>query len=891
MKYILWLLFLLTTAVYGQQIIKDLTVQDFKVESVVKGSKPCPLMTQTQRDAIGSPLNGQCIYNTTTSKLNVYNGTVWKAAGGGVDAWATATVYAVGDLVIQANQIYQCLVAHTSGVFATDLAALNWEEISQGVTSHLDLTDIGTNSHATIDSHISSTSNPHSVTKSQVGLGSVVDADTTTTANITDSSNKRFMTDTQETNLDNQSGTNTGDNSVNSLYSGLASSKQDTLISGTNIKTINSNSLLGGGDIVIGELLTKNSTDSAVATTQLDVPHNQLTTTATGIRRLETGNANVLIDPNLEAVTTSWSTYADAAGAAPIDGTAGTANITVSNSTSSPLEGLSSLLLTKDAVNRQGQGISIPFTISNSSKGRVLQASFDYQIASGTFADNDLSVWVYDVSNARMIQPAPYLIKNSGIIERFAVEFQTAIDSTSYRLIIHQGSTSALAYTVKFDNFNVGQQAKLYGSAVTDSVSFTPTSPNSSLGTLTSVQCSWKKVGGEAVLDYKVTVGTTTGSEARLSLPAGLVSADTSIIPSIRNADGFVVQAGTGDIHNVLIEPSSTYLTFGLQKSGVAAGLTKVAGSTLAASSATLSFTARVPIQGWSSSQIFSSDADTRVVSFNASTTGTKSLSPNGSAVKVPFDLVSGGGQKDTHAAFNTSLNRYIVPVAGDYQFNSTVYISGTNALNSNYDLRLYKNGVVYRVGANLRPATGAQFTLSISSKIPDLKAGDYIELFFFGVGNNSVSTLTTDSGFNTLSFEGFMIQGPAQIAASESVSFSSNTSTTAASTSTPFIYTVKDHDTHNAYSTVTGKFTAPISGKYQCNISSYSVSSYSIFLYKNSTLVYSGSYASGGASVATGNHTLNLLAGDTVEVRPSASVTASAGAANNNFSCFRIGL
>ncbi len=49
----------------------------------------------------------------------------------------------------------------------------------------------------------------------------------------------------------NLSGTNTGDNAVNSLYSGLAASKQDTLVSGTNIKTINSTSLLGSGDITI----------------------------------------------------------------------------------------------------------------------------------------------------------------------------------------------------------------------------------------------------------------------------------------------------------------------------------------------------------------------------------------------------------------------------------------------------------------------------------------------------------------------------------------------------------------------------------------------------------------------------------------------------------------
>jgi uncharacterized ubiquitin-like protein YukD len=72
-----------------------------------------------------------------------------------------------------------------------------------------------------------------------------------TTADIADSLNKRYVTDAQSTVIGNTSGTNTGDNATNSQYSGLAASKQDTLVSATNIKTINSTSLLGSGDIVI----------------------------------------------------------------------------------------------------------------------------------------------------------------------------------------------------------------------------------------------------------------------------------------------------------------------------------------------------------------------------------------------------------------------------------------------------------------------------------------------------------------------------------------------------------------------------------------------------------------------------------------------------------------
>jgi hypothetical protein len=41
-------------------------------------------------------------------------------------AWLTATAYAVGDFVTQASVTYYCISAHTSGVFATDLAANRW---------------------------------------------------------------------------------------------------------------------------------------------------------------------------------------------------------------------------------------------------------------------------------------------------------------------------------------------------------------------------------------------------------------------------------------------------------------------------------------------------------------------------------------------------------------------------------------------------------------------------------------------------------------------------------------------------------------------------------------------------------------------------------------------
>lgn len=77
--------------------------------------------------------------------------------------------------------------------------------------NHFALENIGVNTHDQIDSHIASTSNPHSVTKAQVGLGNVVNLDTSTTANIADSVDKRFVTDADLVDIGNLSGVNTGD--------------------------------------------------------------------------------------------------------------------------------------------------------------------------------------------------------------------------------------------------------------------------------------------------------------------------------------------------------------------------------------------------------------------------------------------------------------------------------------------------------------------------------------------------------------------------------------------------------------------------------------------------------------------------------------------------------
>jgi hypothetical protein len=55
----------------------------FEVKSTTRGMLP-PRMTTKQRDAISNPVEGLMIFNTTSKKLNFYNGTAWETVTSGV---------------------------------------------------------------------------------------------------------------------------------------------------------------------------------------------------------------------------------------------------------------------------------------------------------------------------------------------------------------------------------------------------------------------------------------------------------------------------------------------------------------------------------------------------------------------------------------------------------------------------------------------------------------------------------------------------------------------------------------------------------------------------------------------------------------------------------------
>lgn len=129
------------------------------------------------------------------------------------------------------------------------------------------------------------------------------------------------------------------------------------------------------------------------------------------------------------------------------------------------------------------------------------------------------------------------------------------------------------------------------GSSDTAWASYTPTFTG--FGTVADIAFQYRRDGADVLIRGTVTAGTPTAVEARCSLPAGMTSS-TGIAPLELAGNMAVTDIGAGTWY-VLIEPSATYVTFGVANGGNA-GLVKNVGSNLVGSGSSFSIYARVPL-------------------------------------------------------------------------------------------------------------------------------------------------------------------------------------------------------------------------------------------------------------------------------------------------------
>jgi hypothetical protein len=558
---------------------------------------------------------------------------------------------------------------------------------------------------------------------------------------------------------------------------------------------------------------------------------------------------------------TGWSTYADAAATSPVDGTGGSPASTLASSTDSSLVGAENFLWTKSAANRQGEGFSYAFSIDEGYRSKPITVSFMYKIASGTYADDDMSVWIYDVTNAVLIQPSSYQIKNAVGTTIQKCEFQAASNSTSYRLIVHTSSTSASAYTVRFDSFSVSPNTYNSGAVVTEPVAYTPTFTG--FGTV-SVQNfkSWRS-GKYLFVDGTFTCGTVTATEARITLGYNGKNANVttvSTLPTLSQVGAFSINVNGANAFTVLTEASKNYLTLG---NGYVSGasLAKGNGNIVGGTGAIISLFGRFEIEGWGTSQVLSSDTDTRVV-------GASVYNLSGASYSYTTDtpLTFDGKRYDTHGAFNISTYRYTVPVSGKYQCSLNYAKRSSGSGNDAY---LAKNGSLVESLLNLDTIAKGGFV------IVECVAGDVLDFRM-----NLTATVTATSATFT------RISGPSQIAASEKIRVQYTGNAGAANTAdvTDVDFVTKVVDSHGAWSGTT--FTAPRADWYDFKAMIFCTTSasrsFSLFV-GGSKRYYMFSVPAAGTSMhGPGTTGIYLLAGETATIRLDTNGTLSNNAVNH---------
>jgi hypothetical protein len=629
---------------------------------------------------------------------------------------------------------------------------------------------------------------------------------------------------------------------------------------------MNGNKIIGAQDPTTAqELATKNYVDNA----------------SNGVVNLITnGNAN-------SAVASIFTPYADVIGPRPTIGAGGSPVVTTSITSTNPLSGTKSYLITKPASNTQGQGVSVlTSSLDIDYRAKSLKVSVSYIVNSGTFVagsnstDGDVIWYFYDITNSKLVEPSNIkMFSNSNTIsDKFEAEVQFDYNCTAFRLIAHCASTSTLAYELKVDSLTVSPQNYVYGSAVTDWQSWTPTGSWTSNATYAGKK---RRVGD--TYEYDVLVSATGIPSPNVALQIVLLETiDTSKLSNIsENYDLGIATITDAGINNytgrVRYTGANTVVLYINNSSGTFVSTQAVdATSRITVNSGDLfhlKFSA--PIVGLSTSTRVSDGYDGRVIDFVGYVSTNQALAA--SVTNLPLTV-----RKDSTGSWTGST--FVVPSAGDYlSAANLVYTTASTA-----ELTVYKNGTAFRrIAAGTAHSIGQ---LSIgTATLEDLKVGDVISI---RAQNFGVTVAADTIGFVSIT----KIQGPQTIAASESINCRyTNTAGTSIANAGDIVvpFATKDFDTHGSF--VVDTFTAPIAGKYSVNASILFASA----LYAAGNIVYAVIYRNGVihsygpvttiSAVITGqfaggvSDTVNCVAGDAITIRVANTRTGGATALYTN--------
>ena len=589
------------------------------------------------------------------------------------------------------------------------------------------------------------------------------------------------------------------------------------------------------------------------------------------------GGVNYITDGDAESASASiFVPYANAAGTRPVDGTGGSPTVTTSITSTAPLAGTKSYLLTKPASNVQGQGWSIPFTVDTAYKAKMQKISFDYIVNSGTFVagssttDSDVIWYIYDVTNSTLIEPSNIKMSGSSttLSDKFQAEFQTSATGSSYRLIAHVASTSALAYELKVDNISIAPSQYVYAAPISDAQLFASTLTN--FGNATQ-NLFYSRDGEYLLLHGSINIGSTapTGTFT-FSLPPGLtintakLGAGGASQPFGR-ATGYRNSTGGSYIADVFIVNLSTN-TFQFNSiTGAYAPWNATTPITWASGSADriMIYGVRVPIQGWTSNTQQSDGYDARELSLSMFAS-TAQLLTTATFTKKIFSTT----EISKGLVWDSTNSRVVAVSAGTYSISAFARMGLTTAYTG--QILIYKNGVATSLYGSV---VSSEVGVSVSGQL-SLNANDYIEVFVYQ--NSGANLNCTGANLHITK-----VQAPTTISATETIAlkYSSTAGTSIAAGGTTGVpYATREYDTHNAWDGTT--FRPPAPGFYRFTANTYYASAVinvgagkNILIRKNNTTDYflkvwipSNTYT--GNFYDKGDETVYLTTSDTVQIK-----------------------
>jgi hypothetical protein len=206
------------------------------VDNTADADKPISSATQSALNAKQATLVSGTNIKTINGEALLGSGNITISGGGGISDGDK------GDITVSASGATWTI---DNGVVNNDKIAtgIDAAKLADGTVSNAEfqyLNGVTSAIQTQLDAKVDENAAITGATKTKItydAKGLVTAGSDATTADIADSTDKRYVTDAQLTVIGNTSGTNSGDNATNSQYSGLAASKEDVANKSTSVTT------------------------------------------------------------------------------------------------------------------------------------------------------------------------------------------------------------------------------------------------------------------------------------------------------------------------------------------------------------------------------------------------------------------------------------------------------------------------------------------------------------------------------------------------------------------------------------------------------------------------------------------------------------------------------